>query len=410
MIVEREFSKLTRTICLLLCTALVSLGAIGCEKEEPPPPVPPAEVHAITVKPQTVPVSASFVAQIESAHQVDIVARVNGFLEKILYEEGEVVKEGQDMFLIDQKPFLAQVESAKGALENNQAQLWTAEVNLERIQPLVQLDAASKSDLDQAIGAVKSARAAVHQAEANLKQATLDLSYTEIKSPVTGVSGEAEVREGTYLSIGPGGYLTYVALLDPIWVNFSISQNQVSNFDQDVEAGRIIPPPNDEFTIQLYLSDNSKYPHTGKLSFVDPTFNPDTGTFLIRAELPNPDTALRPGMFVKAELHGAKRANALVVPQRAVQQTSNGHVVFLVNKEGTAEVRPVIVGPWTGDDWIIDNGLTEGEVVITDGFMRLAPGMPVKVLAADARKPDATKPEATKQQDAAPQAPEQKSD
>lgn len=400
MIAEREFSKLFRTTSSVFFTAIISLGLLGCEKEEPPAPTPPAEVHAITLKPKTVPVSASFVAQIESAHQVDIVARVNGFLEKILYEEGEVVKEGQDLFLIDQKPFLAQVESAKGALENNQAQLWTAEVNLKRIQPLVELDAASKSDLDQALGAVKSASADVHQAEAQLLQANLNLSYTEIKSPVTGVSGEAKVREGAYLSVGAGGYLTYVALLDPIWVNFSISQNQVAKFNTDVDSGKIIPPPNDEFTIQLFLGDDSKYPHTGTLNFIDPTFNPDTGTFLIRAELPNPDRLLRPGMFVTAELHGSKRANALVVPQRAVQQTSNGHVVFLVDEEGVAEVRPVIVGPWAGDDWIIDSGLAEGEVVITDGFMRLAPGMQVKVIASE---PPASKPEA------AP-APETKSD
>lgn len=363
--------------------------------------MPPAEVHAITLNPRTVPVSASFVAQIESAHQVDIVARVNGFLEKILYKEGEVVKDGQALFLIDQKPFLAQVESAKGALENNQAQLWTAEVNLERIQPLVELDAASKSDLDQAIGAVKSAKAAVHQAEANLQQASLNLSYTEIKSPVTGVTGQARVREGAYLSVGTGGYLTFVAQLDPIWVNFSISQNQLSKFSADVESGRIIPPAAGQFTIQLFLSDDTRYPHTGTLNFINPTFNPNTGTFLIRAELPNPDTILRPGMFVKAELHGAKRANALVVPQRAVQQTSNGHVVFLVNEQGKAEVRPVIVGPWTADDWIIESGLSAGEVVISDGFMRLAPGMPVKVLEGKAKQ------EETRQ---APQAQEAKAE
>lgn len=396
MIGERAYSCFLPTTFILFCTALVSIVVSGCEKEQAPPPMQPAEVQAVTLKPQTIPVSATFVAQIESAHQVDIVARVNGFLEKILYKEGEVVKEGQDLFLIDQKPFLAQVEAAKGALENHKAQLWTAEVNLERIQPLVELDAASKSDLDQAIGAVKSAKAAVHQAQANLQQANLNLSYTEIKSPVTGVSGEAKVREGTYLNIGAGSYLTFVAQLDPIWVNFSISQNQVSEFRKNVESGKIVPPPNDEFTIQLFLSDDSKYPHTGKLSFVDPTFNPETGTFLIRAELPNPDTTLRPGMFVKAELQGSKRANALAVPQRAVQQTSNGHVVFLVNKEGTAEVRPVIVGPWAGDDWIIESGLTAGEVVITDGFMRLAPGMPVKIVDKVAAKPDA--PPATQTQ------------
>ncbi|MBE0586265.1 MAG: efflux RND transporter periplasmic adaptor subunit [Desulfofustis sp.] len=336
----------------------------------------------MTVTPKTIPVESSFVAQVESAHQVEIVARVNGFLEKILYKEGDVVKPGQKMFLMDQKPFLAQVEAARGALENNKAQLWTAQANLNRVKPLAELDAASKSDLDNAIGAVHSAEAAVHQAQARLEQAELDLSYTAISSPVTGVSGDSKAREGAYLSIGPGGDLTWVAQLDPIWVNFSVSQNQQAKFGDDVAAGRIVPPANNEFTVEVYLSDNSRYPETGKISFVDPSFSRETGTFLIKAELSNPDAHLRPGMFVKAVLQGAQRPNVLVVPQRAVQQTSNGHVVFIVSSEGKAEIRPVIVGPWVGQDWVIEKGLNPGEQIITDGFMRLAPGMPVKVVTA----------------------------
>ncbi len=142
----------------------------------------------------------------------------------------------------------------------------------------------------------------------------------------------------------------------------------------------MIPPPHKEFTVEVYLSDNSRYPFTGSISYVDPSFSRETGTFLIKAELPNPDSQLRPGMFVKALLKGSQRPNALVVPQRAVQQTSNGHVVFIVSA-GKAEVRPVVVGPWVGQDWVIEKGLNQGEQVITDGFMRLAPGMPVKVVA-----------------------------
>lgn len=393
MIQERNVSAHSERILILGCIVLaVFVGLSGCKKEEVKVPPPPAEVNAMAVTPKTIPVEASFVAQVESAHQVEIVARVNGFLEKILYTEGDVVEEGQKLFLMDQKPFIAQVEAARGSLANTKAQLWTAQANLNRVRPLTELDAASKSDLDNAIGAVQSAEAAVHQAQARLEQAELDLSYTLIKSPVSGVSGEAKAREGAYLSVGPGGDLSYVAQLDPVWVNFSVSQNQMAKNRNEMDAGRIIPPPEHKYSVDVFLSDGSQYPHSGKMSFVDPTFNRETGTFLIKAELPNPDGVLRPGMFVKAVLKGAQRPNALTVPQRAVQQTSNGHVLFMVNSEGKAEIRPVIVGTWVEQDWVIEKGLNPGEQVVTDGFMRLAPGMPVKVVTTPVTDSKETKP------------------
>lgn len=377
---KRVSSLVLRSLGLGVILSFIVL--CGCKKEEEPKvPPAPAEVNAVKVSPKAVPVKVVFVAQVESSHQVEIVARVNGFLEKILYREGDVVKKGQEMFLMDQKPFLAQVEARRSALANNQAQLWTAQANLDRVQPLAELDAASKSDLDNAIGAVQSAKAAVHQAEANLKQAEIDLGYTKIKSPVTGVSGEARMREGAYLSVGTGGNLSYVAQLDPVWVSFSVSQNQLSSSEKLMAEGKMVPPADNNYTVEIELSDGSLYPETGKVDFVDPTFNSVTGTFIIRAELANPDAKLRPGMFVKAILGGAQRPDALTVPQRAVQQSSNGHIVFVVSKEGTAEIRPVVVGAWVGQDWVIENGLNPDEQVITDGFLRLAPGMPVKVVA-----------------------------
>lgn len=385
---KRSIHGFFHRLLILGCSALVLAACDEPEVKTPPTP----EVNAITVTPKTIPVNVSFVAQVESAHQVEIVARVNGFLDKILYTEGEVVQQGQDMFLMDQKPFIAQVEAARASLDNHKAQLWTAQANLDRIQPLAELDAASKSDRDNAIGAAQSAEAALHQAEARLEQAELDLSYTEIKSPVTGVSGEAKVREGAYLSVGVTGDLSYVAQLDPIWVDFSISQNQLDKNRRETRAGRLVIPPNHEYTVKVYLADGSLYPHTGTVSFIDPTFNADTGTFLIKAELANPDALLRPGMFVKAVMEGAKRPNTLTVPQRAVQQTSNGHVVHVVNKESKAEVRPVITGDWIGKDWVIESGLKANDQVITDGFMRLAPGMPVKVVTTPVAKPEEAKP------------------
>lgn len=387
----RSLPLLSRSFGLALCAAALLLGA--CEKKEAPKP-PPAEVTAVTLAPQTVPVRIEFVAQVESSHQVEILARVSGFLDKILYKEGDVVRAGQVMFQIDPKPFQAQVAAAKGAVENRKAQLWTAKANLDRIKPLAEQDAASKSDLDDAIGAVQSAEAELFSAKANLDKAELDLGYTTIYAPVAGVSGEALLREGTYLSASTGNRLSYVAKIDPIWVSFSVSQNQMAQRQQEVAAGQLIQPTKLEYQIEVELSDGSRFPQVGKMNFISPTFSQETGTFLIRAELPNPDGLLRPGMFVKATVLGDTRPNALVVPQKAVQQTSNGHVVYLVSPQGTAEIRPIIVGDWLGNDWVIKQGLKAGEQVIVDGFQRLAPGAPVKVVAAAPATSPATAPAA----------------
>lgn len=373
---------LSRPICrLVMAVFLGSLACVACDKPVPPPP-PPAEVVAIKVEPQTVPESVQFVAQVESSHQVEILPRVSGFLDKIAYKEGTLVKAGQVMFQIDPKPFQAAVAAARGEVENRQAQLWTAKANLARVQPLATLDAISLSDLDNATGAVQSAEAALYSAQANLDKAQLDLGYTTIHAPVSGVAGEAFFREGTYLNAGATGRLSYVARLDPIWVTFSLSQNQMMQRQQEIAAGQLVRPDNFNYQINVELSDGSRYPYVGKLNFISPTFSQETGTFLLRSELANPDGALRPGMFVKATVKGDTRPNTLVVPQKAVQETSNGHVVYLASPDGKAEIRPVIVGAWVGSDWIIKQGLKAGEQVIVDGFQRLTPGAPVKVVAA----------------------------
>ena len=375
---------------ILFRVLLIGLGTMtlflngACGKKEPPKTAPPPqEVTVLTVTPKTVPATMEFVAQAASSHQVEIVARVSGFLEKILYREGEVIKEGQVMFQMDQKPFQAQVAAAKGEMENRKAQLWTAKANLDRIKPLAEQDAASKSDLDNATGSVQSAEASVYEAQAKLDKAQLDLSYTIIKSPVTGVSSKALMREGAYLTpTGSTSQLTYVAQLNPIWIDFTISQNQRAALGEEVRKGRLSLPKDQGYEVELELSDGQRYPYKGKVNFADPSFSKETGTFLVRAEVPNPKEELRPGMFVKAFLKGAVRPNAIVVPQKAVQQTANGHTIYVANAKDQAEIRPVMVGDWIGEDWIINQGLKAGDRVIVEGFQRLAPGAPVKPMAA----------------------------
>ena len=388
MTVKAGYSHRKCLALVLGVTSLLTTTLTSCNSQEKPKGLPSAvEVVAITVQPRTVPAVFPFVAQIQSSHQVDIMARVSGFLEKIRYPEGQPVKKGQVLFQIDRKPFVAAADAAKAEVEIRKSQLWTAKASYNRIKPLSEQNAASKSDLDNSIGSVKSAEASLQQARANLDKANLDLGYTTIISPVSGVSGQSKIREGGYVAAGSqSATLTYIAKLDPAWVDFSVSQNEQSDLMHEVASGRIVPPKGYRYNVELELSDGSRYPQIGAVSFADPSFNKDTGTFLVRAQIPNPKGILRPGMFVKAYLKGATRPNALAVPQKAVQQTANGHMVFIANAKGLVEVRPVTAGEWVGQDWIINQGLKAGEQVIVDGFMKLAPGMPVKLVSPEQQK------------------------
>jgi membrane fusion protein (multidrug efflux system) len=349
---------------------------------EPQAPAPPApEVEVITVRTKTVPVVINRVAQTESSREVQVVARVSGFLEQIAYSEGDLLQQGDVMFVMDRKPFLADVEAARGELEASEARLWTANANLNRTRPLAEADALSQSDLDQAIGEQKAAEAAVYSARAHLTQAELDLGYATIRAPVTGLSGKASQREGAYLNaLGDSANLTYVSQVDPMWVNFSISQNEREKSLRDEAEGKLILPAERMYEFEIVLGDGSVFPHKGTLDFAAPTFDERTGTFGARAKVANPDSELRPGMFVTVRIRGAMRPDAVTVPQEAVLQTSNGHVVWLVNAEGQTESRPVVMGDWVGKDWVVEKGLSGGETVIVGGLNRIRPGTPVKTV------------------------------
>jgi membrane fusion protein (multidrug efflux system) len=184
--------------------------------------------------------------------------------------------------------------------------------------------------------------------------------------------------------------LTYVAALDPIWVNFNISQNQMAKYKDLSDKGVVIPPKGDNFDVEIRLPGDVLYPYRGKIGFADPAFSQDTGSFMVRAVLPNPKLDLRPGMFVTALLKGAQRPNAIVVPQLSVQQGSNGHFVYVIGAGGLAEVRPVVVGEFQGEkDIVIRGGLVKGDRVVVDGVMKVVPGQPVTIAAAPAAAPAA---------------------
>lgn len=367
--------------------ALAALGAAaaftmpvltGCHgKEEGAAAVAPP-VSVITLVRRDAPFPFEFVGQTQSSHQVEIVARVNGFLEKRLYDEGSMVKAGQTLFMQDQRPFIAQLDAAKAALAEQQARLTVANDNLARVKPLAARNALSQKDLDDATGAQQAATAAVAMAKANVEQAELNLSYTVIKTPVSGASSFARVQDGQYVDTATGR-LTYVAQLDPMWVDFSVSENDLIAMRREQKEGRLKLPPKEDFSVEVKLADGSLFPGKGRITFANADYNQRTGTFLFRATLPNPDGTLRPGQFVTVRVLGAVRPNAIVVPQPAVLEGAHGHFVVLVDKEHRAQLRPVEVGPWLGDDWFINSGLEAGEVLVVNGMAKLAPNVPVRI-------------------------------
>lgn len=363
----------------LFALACLVAGLAGCSRQEQAPPAQPLQVTAVSVTPQDTPVSFEFVAQTESSREVEIRARVDGFLDKRMYTEGEMVRAGQPLFQMDQKPFQAALQSAQGQLEQERAKLDTAEANLRRVRPLAARNAVSKKELDDAIGIERSARAAVLAAEGQVRTASLNLGYTTISSPLHGLSSFAKRQEGSYLTAGEQGLLTTVYQVDPMWVNFSISENELLSYRDQIAKGRLKFPPGQDFEIEVVLADGTVYPKRGHISFAAPSFNSETGTFLVRTELPNPKGQLKPGQFVRARVFGASRPDAVRLPQRAVQDGAKGHYVWVIGNDGKARQRVVEVGDWIGDEWFISDGLKPGERVVVDGAGRVTPTAPLRV-------------------------------
>ncbi|WP_397453587.1 efflux RND transporter periplasmic adaptor subunit [Pseudomonas sp. NA-150] len=367
---------------VLAITAIAALTA--CGKAPAPPPKGNVEVTVITVAQQDTPVQFEFTAQSQSSHEVEIRARVDGFLNKRAYTEGQPVQAGQTLFLMDPKPFEAALQTATGQLAQQQARLTVAKANLARVIPLTAQNALSKKDLDDATGVEQQARAEVIAAQGQVQTAQLNLSYTTIKSPINGLSSFARMQEGSYLRATSEEPLTYVYQLDPIWINFSVSENEMLKYHDQIAKGLLRFPTNQDFEVSLILADGSLFPTRGHINFANPSFSSQTGTFLVRAEFANPKGALRPGQFVRAQVAGAMRPKAVLVPQRAVQQGAKGHFVWVVDKDSKAHPRVVEVGDWSGDNWFILEGLQPGERVIVDGAIRVAPDAEVKIIDAPA--------------------------
>lgn len=366
-----------KLVSVIVVTAALGLGA--CRKAEAPPAAQQAvPVQVFKTTAQDLPVTFDFVGQTESDQAVDIRARVAGFLIKRNYTEGALVKENQLLFEIDHKPFQAQLDAARAQLAQQKARLEVARANLSRVKPLASRNALSQKDLDDANGNFHEASAAVEQAEAEVKTQELNLSYTYVRSPVSGVSSFAVLPVGAYVSTS-NSLLTTVSTLQPMRINFSISEPQTLQFRAQQEEKALVVPPDDQYTVTVIMADGSEYPHKGRIAFADATYNQQTGTYLVRALMPNPNGQLRPGQFVRVLVSGARRPGAVVVPQRAVMHGPKGDLVYVVDKDNKAAPRPVMVGELSGSMWRIAKGLQANETVVVDGAGKLAPGAPVRV-------------------------------
>jgi membrane fusion protein, multidrug efflux system len=366
----------------------------GCGKPPIPPPAAAPQVEVLTIVAEELPLNRTLVGRTVANHTVDVVARVTGTVLERPYHEGELVAADDVLFRIDPQEFLATLESARAKVAQVQAQVSKAETDLKRIEPLAKAGAAPMADLDGSRTALLIAQADLRAATAQVTRAELDLSYTTITAPLTGLAGKSAVDVGALVS-PTGGPLCVLDQVDPIAVEFTMSEREMLTFQADIASQRIRVIDREQVTVTASLVDGEIYPETGKLSFRSVRIKPETGTALLRALFPNPKGKLRAGQFVRVTLSGAMRLNAILVPQAAVIQSPTGSSVYVVKPDQTVDVRTVTLGTWEGPRWLISDGLIAGDVVITEGILKVRPGAKVLIKAPTtqgAAVPSTTKP------------------
>src|SRR3979409_2616822 len=313
----------------------------GCEpaNSQPHAGMPPPEVAVVTVQPQSVPATFEYVGQTAGSREVEVRARVTGILLKRNFTEGTPVKQGQSLYTIDPAPCEAARARAEADVGAAEARFEQARKNAARLKPLYAEKAVSHKDYDDTVSAEAIGAADGKAAQARLTEAKLNLSYTKVESPVSGITGRSMRQEGSLIS-GPDALLTRITQVDPLWGNFGIPDNEQAQIQKEVQAKQLALPKDGDFEVALRRADGSLHERTGGLNFADVRVSPQTGTRETRAELPNPGGALKPGEFVRVILRGATRPNAVTVPQRAVLEGPQGKFVYVVDEKGTAQPRP----------------------------------------------------------------------
>ncbi len=362
----------------------------ACDKAGPPPPAPPA-VEVVSVAQRDVPIYMEWIGSLDGNVNAVIRPQVTGYLIKQNYREGDLVKKGQPLFEIDPRTFESAVEEAKGLRAQQQARYDTTKANLARIKPLAARNAVSQKDLDDAVGADLSAKAALEAADASLKTAQLNLAFTRITSPITGIAGIAKAQIGDLLSPTMSTELTTVSAVDPIKVYFNISEREY------LKVAASHNPNKKPVPIDLILVDGSFYPEQGKFLLLNRQVDTTTGTFKAVAQFPNTKNLLRPGQYGKIRVTMSVNKGALLIPQRAVTEMQGKYLVAVVGADNKVEIRPVTVGERVGTEWIVSAGLKPGESVVAEGTQKVKPGAMVSpkpfAPAAPPAAPGAAKPE-----------------
>jgi membrane fusion protein (multidrug efflux system) len=362
-------------VLLMAVTLLLSLGLNACGKKEDAAmqaggAMPAMPVGVVELKATSVPISAETVAQTEGAKEVEIRPRVGGILLKKLFEEGAPIKAGQAMFLIDPVPFQIALTNAKAQLSHQEARVVQTQREAARLEGLLATQSVSKREADNATSDNSMARAELAQYEAGVREAQLNLSYTTVTSPLSGMAGRFEFSEGALVNANTS-LLTKVSQISPIWVRFSLSDSELA-----LLGGHLSPKRVKDVT--LILPDGKEYAKKGKLNFAASSIDPQLGTQQLRAVFDNYDHALLPGQFVRIRVTTGMRDGVFLLPQTAVMTNDQGKFVFVAEKgkdgKTTAAIRPIIEGGWQGKDWVVLSGLKAGDQVIADNLIKVRPG------------------------------------
>jgi membrane fusion protein (multidrug efflux system) len=375
---ECAFRSCVRPTSLAALAAALAIS--GCSKKEAAAPAP-VEVVVADVVQKDVPVFMELVGQTKGSQDVEIRARVEGYLERFYFTEGAFVHKGERLYLIDPKPFQATLAQAKANLATVQARLDQSKITVNRLTPLEAQRAVSRQELDNAIANQDAARAQVDAAKAAVDTAALDLGYTNIVSPIDGVVGTTLVKAGNLVGRGESTLLTTVSDVDPILFRAGISEAdylRIARRADELRAAR-----GDEKTaVQLLLADGTVHPDTGRLEAVERAVDPTTGTLAVQITFPNPSRLLRPGQYGRARFESEVKKNALLVPQRSVQELQNLYSLAVVGADNKVEFRSVKVGPRVDGSWVIEEGLKPGEKVVVEGLQRIRDGATVSPKAA----------------------------
>lgn len=353
--------------------AITLLAVSACSKKDDAAnaggAMPAMPVSIVTLQPTTVPVSAEAVAQTEGAKEVEIRPRVGGILLKKLFNEGAPIQAGQTMFLIDPVPFQIALSNAKAQLAQQKARLDQTQREAQRLQALVATQSISQREADNATSDNALARAGLAQFEAAVREAELNLSYTTVTSPISGIAGRFELSEGALVNANTS-LLTKVSQITPIWVRFSLSDNELAQLGGPLTQANVK-------NVSLILPNGEEYTKKGQLNFAASSIDPQLGTQQLRAEFKNEDKRLLPGQFVRVRVVTGHKDGVFVVPQVAVISNDQGKFVYVVNDKNEAVLTPIVAGNWVGKDWVILSGLAAGDKVIVDNIIKLRPGASV---------------------------------